>query len=89
MIPMIMTGPDWTSGHLAIVITADEDNGTSTNKVLTVVAHPDLHGVVTAASINSYSLTRFQEQVAGVSAYLNNAATAADMGQAFGLTVGS
>jgi hypothetical protein len=88
MIPMIMTGPDWASGHLAIVITADEDNGTSTNKVLTVVAHPDLHSVVTAANLTTYGLTRFQEQVAGVSAYLNNAGTATDMAQAFGLTVG-
>ena len=38
-LPQIMAGPDYTSGRLAIVVTADEDDHSSGNKVLTVVMH--------------------------------------------------
>ncbi|HVU74039.1 MAG TPA: alkaline phosphatase family protein, partial [Mycobacteriales bacterium] len=36
-LPVIMAGPDWTSGKLAIVITFDEDDHSDNNRVLTVV----------------------------------------------------
>jgi acid phosphatase len=88
MLALVMSGADWQSGHLAIVVTADEDDNSEGNRVLTVVVHPDLSGTVATANMNSYSLTRFQEQVAGVP-YLNNATTATDLAAAFGLTAGS
>jgi acid phosphatase len=81
----IFAGPDWRSGRLAIVVTADEDEGTANNNILTVVLHPSLHGRVVTTALNTYSLTRFQEQIAGVP-YLNRARTAADFASAFGLT---
>ena len=70
------------------MVTADEDGGTSANAVLTVVMHPDLNGKLVTTALTHYSLTKLQEQVAGVTTYLNGAAAAPDMAAAFGLTVG-
>jgi acid phosphatase len=83
----IMAGPDWKSGHLAVVLTADEDDRASGNKVLTVVIHPSQHAHVVSTPLTHYSLTRLYEQVIGTTAYLNNAATAPDMAAAFGLPI--
>lgn len=88
MLPVIMTGADYLSGHLAIVVIADENGGSTVNQVIDIVIHPDLNAKIATAALNHYSLTKFQEQVAGVTTYLNNAAGATDMGPAFGLTVG-
>jgi phospholipase C len=81
---LIFAGPDWKSGHLAVVLTADEDDGSQGNKVFTVVIHPSQSGNVVTAPLTHYSLTRLYEDVAGVS-HLNNAATAPSMSSAFGL----
>lgn len=88
MLPVIMTGADYLSGHLAIVVIADENDGSTGNQVVDIVIHPDLNAKIATVALNHYSLTKFQEQVAGVTTYLNNAAGATDMGPAFGLTVG-
>jgi acid phosphatase len=88
MLPVVFAGRDWSSGHLAIVVTADEDGGGSANAVLTVVMHPDLRGRLVTTALTHYSLTKLQEQVAGVTSYLNGAGAAPDMAAAFGLTVG-
>jgi len=85
----IMAGPDWQSGHLAVVLTADEDEGLSGNTVLTVVIHPSQNGHVVSAPLTHYSLTRLYEQVIGTTEYLNNAAAAPDMAAAFGLPIGA
>ena len=78
----IQQGPDWRSGRLALVITADEDDHHEGNKVLTVVASRyQSHRVVTTA-LNHYSLTRFIGDVAGTS-YLRGARTAPSMKAAF------
>ncbi len=83
-VEQIQSGPDWQSGHLAIVITADEDDGASGNQVLTVVAsrHQDQRVVTTALS--HYSLTRLYESILGVR-YLAAAAQAPSMRHAFGI----
>ena len=80
----IMNGPDWKAGRLAVVLTADEDDRNSGNKVLTVVAHPSQQAHVVNTALTHYSLTRLYEEVIGA-AYLRNAATAPDMATAFGL----
>jgi acid phosphatase len=80
----IFAGPDWQSGHLAVILTADEDDKLSGNIVLTVVIHPSQNGVVVSTPMTHYSLTRFIEDVNHVP-YLNNAATAIDMAATFGL----
>jgi len=40
----IFDGPDWRSGRLAVVLTADEDDDSAGNNVLTVVIHPSQNG---------------------------------------------
>jgi acid phosphatase len=81
-------GPDFTSGHLAVVITADEDDHHQDNTVLTVVAHPALHGTVVSAPLTHYSLSHSLSAVAGA-APMAEAAQAPDLLQAFGLTTAS
>jgi phosphatidylinositol-3-phosphatase len=88
-LPQIMAGSDYTSGRLAIVITADEDDSNSGNVVLTAVIHRSLdgsHKVVTSA-LNHYSLLRMYDRVLGAP-LLRKASTASDMAAAFALPVG-
>jgi acid phosphatase len=61
----VMGGPDWASGRLAVVITADEDDDHHANTVLTVVAHPGLDHAVTGRAMSHYALSRSLSQVAG------------------------
>ena len=48
---LAMSGPDFRAGRLAIVVTADEDDGSQGNTVLTVVVHPSQHGDVVSDSV--------------------------------------
>jgi acid phosphatase len=80
----VMSGPDWKSGHLAVVVTADEDDRRSGNRVLTVVAHPSVRGEVVHRRLTHYSLTRLYAQVLGTKP-LRHGAGAPDMARAFGL----
>lgn len=84
---MVLAGPDWRSGRLAVVITADEDDSHHGNRILTVVAQPSLHGVVVHQRLDHYSLTRALAEVAGT-APLRHAATARSLLAAFRLTAG-
>jgi acid phosphatase len=82
----IQRGPDWTSGRLAIVITADEDDHSSGNRVLTVVASRSVPHRVVSKRLTHYSLTRLYDDVLGV-ARLRNAKHAPSMTKAFGIPV--
>ena len=82
----VFAGKDWKSGHLAVVLTADEDDTAHGNRVLTVVIHPSQHHHVVRARLNHYSLTRLYEDVAGLP-HLHHARTARSMSKAFGLPV--
>jgi phosphatidylinositol-3-phosphatase len=84
-IEQIQTGADWTSGRLAIVITADEDDRRSGNKVLTVVASRYQPQRVVSTALTHYSLTRLYEKTIGAR-YLGAAANASSMSDAFGMT---
>lgn len=87
-INLLRSGPDWASGHLAIVITADEDDGHHHNRVLTVVgSRYQTHKVVTRY-LNHYSLTKLLEQVAGAH-YLRQANGAPDMRSPFQIRIAS
>lgn len=85
-LPQILAGPDFKSGRLAVVITADEDDSKGPNKVLTVVLHQSLDDAqkVVSTPLSHYSLSRFYSETIGA-APLGNAATAPDMRSAFGL----
>ena len=83
----VFAGPDWRSGHLAVVLTADEDDGGQGNRVLTVVVHPSQRHHVVFRRLSHYSLTRLYDEVAHLP-LLNHARSAPSMAKAFGLPVG-
>jgi acid phosphatase len=85
-LPAILSGPDFRSGRLAVVITADEDDHHAANNVLTVVASPGLTGKVVTAALTHYSLTGLYDDAIGAPK-LREAATAPSFAAAFGLTV--
>jgi phosphatidylinositol-3-phosphatase len=83
----VLAGPDWRSGHLAVVITADTDDRHSGNRVLTVVVHPSQRGNVVSRHLDHYSLARLYSDVLQVPR-LEHAASAPSMSKAFGLPLG-
>lgn len=83
-IDLAMSGPDWKSGHLLIVVTADEDDHNEDNTVLTVLAHPYLHGAVVGTALNHYSLARAYSEIDGATP-LSKAKGATSLLSAFGL----
>lgn len=80
----VFNGPDWKSGHLAVVITADTDDRKDSNRILTVVIHPSQHANVVDQRLDHYSLSRLYSDVVHAPP-LNDAADAASMSDAFGL----
>jgi phosphatidylinositol-3-phosphatase len=80
----VFQGPDWKSGRLAVVLTADEDDRSAGNTVLTVVIHPSQRSHVVTTALTHYSLTRLYQEVAGLP-YQSGAVTAPSMATAFGL----
>jgi acid phosphatase len=67
-----------------VVITADEDDGSQGNKVLTVVMHPSQQSRVVRRRLTHYSLTRLYEDVLGAR-HLGRASGAPSMSAAFRL----
>ena len=82
----LVSGPDFASGRLAVVLTADEDDHTQGNTVLTAVLHRGLDGLVTRTPLTTYSITRLYDEVLGTP-LLGRAARAPSMAKAFGLTL--
>jgi acid phosphatase len=80
----IFQARDWKSGHLAVVLTADEDDSSAGNTVLTVVIHPSQKAHVVTTALTHYSLTRLYEEASGMP-FLSGAASAPSMASAFGL----
>lgn len=83
----LQAGPDWRAGRLLVVLTADEDDHHSGNRVLTVFAHPRLDHVVVRTPVDHYALARLLAQAAGAPAP-RRAASAASIAGALGLAVG-
>ncbi|MCW2817100.1 MAG: hypothetical protein JWN84_4555 [Nocardioides sp.] len=80
----VLQSHDFTSGHLVVVVTADEDDRSADNTVLTSVLTPALSGEVVDTPLTHYSLTRYICQVLGVEP-LGQGAEAPDLAAAFGL----
>lgn len=80
----VFAGPDWKSGHLAVVLTADEDDKKGPNTVLTVVMSPSVSAKKVDAHLTHYSLSRLLSEVSG-SKPLGNAAGAKSLSGAFNL----
>jgi len=81
----VLAGPDWRSGELMVVITADEDDSHHDNRILTVVVHPALQHVVATERLDHYALSRAYTEVAGIKP-LAHAAAAPSLLRGFGLT---
>lgn len=80
----VLSSDDFTSGNLVVVVTADEDDKSSGNTVLTSVLSPAVSHKVVDTPLTHYSLTRFIAQVLGVTP-LHKGVDAPDMKAAFGL----
>jgi acid phosphatase len=80
----IEAGPDFRAGRLAVVVTFDEDDGLSGNRVLTAVMHPGRRGVVVTGRLDHYSLSATASRLAGGTA-LRRAAGTPNFLAAFGL----
>jgi phosphatidylinositol-3-phosphatase len=80
-IPVLMSGPDWRSGRLAIVVVFDE--GETTEQVPFVFMAPGLSGVRISEAVNQYALTRLIDEVIGAPA-LRQASNAADVAALLG-----
>ena len=84
--PAILASPDYQSGHLLVVITADTSQSAANGNLLaTILVNPDIPaGTNATARFDHYSLLRLDEELLGLPP-LANAATAADMAPAFNL----
>jgi acid phosphatase len=83
-IPVIMSGPDWQHGRLAIAIVFDE--GEPGLQVPFVLIAPGLSGAVTRQPLDHYALTRLIDQIIGAPP-LRQAAGAPDLARRLGLRV--
>lgn len=83
-VTLLQSGPDWESGHLLIVVTADEDNLTGANDIPMIAIHPSLSHVSTEVPVTLYSLGGLLADV-GHTPRLGQQVTAADFARAFGL----
>jgi phosphatidylinositol-3-phosphatase len=84
-VPVLMSGPDWRLGRLAIVVTFDE--GDPANDVPFVLLAPGVSGAVMGQPADHYALTRLIDQVIGARP-LRRAAGAPDVARRLGLVVG-
>ncbi len=84
---LAMSGPDFRSGRLAIVVTADEDDHSQGNVILTILVHPSIRHEVVTSPLSHLSLSRLYGEVLGLPP-LRDAATAPSMAKAFGLRLG-
>jgi hypothetical protein len=86
--PSVLASPDYQSGHLLVVLTADTSHSPANgNTLATVLVNPDIPaGLQVADRFDHYSLLRLDEELLGL-APLANAADAADMAPAFNLPV--
>ena len=79
---VVMRGPDYRAGRLAIVVTFDEDDTSGPNTVLTVVISPHTSHVVSSTAFSHYSWTRYAAELSGT-APLRAAATARSIRSTF------
>ena len=84
--PSILASPDYQSGQLLVVITADSSHSPANgNTLATVLVNPDVPAALQVADpFDHYSLLRLDEELLGLPP-LANAANAADMAAAFNL----
>ncbi|HEY3763910.1 MAG TPA: alkaline phosphatase family protein [Gaiellales bacterium] len=84
--PAILASPDYQSGHLLVVLTADTSQSAANGNLLaTVLVNQDVPAATQVATrFDHYSLLRLDEELLGLP-LLANAADATDMAASFGL----
>ena len=80
-IPVLMSGPDWRSGRLALVVVFDE--GETTEQVPFVFMTPGLAGIKISEPADQYALTRLIDKIIGAPP-LRHADNAADVASVLG-----
>jgi len=80
----VQAGADWKSGRLAVLVTFDEDDHTSGNRITTVLMHPSLHGVRVDRRLDHLDLSASASRLLGAQP-LRDAAGRAGVLAAFGL----
>jgi hypothetical protein len=81
---VLLAGPDFRAGHLAVVITFDEDDRHAQNRIFTAVLHPALHGTVVNTRLDHTALSGSVSRLVGARP-LRGAAKAPDLLAAFHL----
>jgi phosphatidylinositol-3-phosphatase len=84
-LPTIKNGPDFRSGRLAVIITWDEDDNSTDNRVAMVVVQPDLKGRKVTTRLDHYVLSATISRLGGAQP-LRDAEQAPDLLAAFGLS---
>ena len=82
---VVLVGPDFRAGRLAVVVTFDEDDRLARNHVVTAVLHPSLDGVRVRERLDHFALARSVSGLVGRRG-LRDSRTAPDLLTAFGLT---
>ena len=90
-LPTIKNGPDFRSGRLAVIITWDEDDHSTDNRVAMVVIHPALKGRnlkdrKVTSRLDHYALSATISRLGGRARPLRDADGAPDLLAAFGLS---
>jgi phosphatidylinositol-3-phosphatase len=84
-LPIVKQGPDFRSNRLAIVITWDEDDEHSGNRVPMVVIHPSLKDKQVTTRLDHYGLSASISRMGGIPS-LRDADKGVDVFAAFGLS---
>ena len=62
---IVLNGPDYRAGRLAVIVTFDEDDGSGANVVLSVFISPHTSHVASNTAFTHYSWTRYAAQLCG------------------------
>jgi phosphatidylinositol-3-phosphatase len=85
-VPQILRSAEYAAGRTALFLTWDEDDGSASNQIATLVVAPQVRrGTRSAATFDHYSLLRTTEELLGLPAHLGAAARAPSMRAAFGI----
>jgi hypothetical protein len=85
-IPKITASADYQAGKTVVFLTWDEDDGSASNHVATIVLSAYTPpGTRAGTSFSHYSLLRTTEELLGATTFLGGAATANDMRSSFHL----
>jgi hypothetical protein len=82
--PKLLSSSEYSAGRTAVFVTWDEDDLFSGNHIATLVIAPSVvPGTNVAARLDHYSMLRATQEMLGLGPLLGNAATAADLRNAF------